>query len=270
MFESIDIILLLAGAGLIAGFLAGLLGIGGGLVTIPAQIIVYDSLGFPPEWKMHIAIATSLGIIIATNMSSVWAHHRRGSVNWTIIRDWGLVIAIGSVIGSYYATALKTDTLVYAFATLGAVLALKMLLPLDHISLGETLPKGKTRFLPPAMIGFFSAILGIGGGSFSVPYMSLYQVQIQRAVGTASMLGLIISIAGGASYLVSGLSISGLPDSNIGFINLPSLVIISLAAVVMAPIGARVAHSISKRILNVVFGVFIVIAVTRLLMSVSA
>lgn len=258
----------LIGAGLVAGFLAGLLGIGGGIVTIPALFLVYGEIGVPHEWRMHVAIATSLTIIIATNLSSVYAHHKKGGVDWSIVKDWVWIIAIGAIAGSFFAKTLKTAELVYFFATLAAFLAAKMLLPLERWKLGDDLPGGVFRYLGPGLIGFFSAVMGIGGGSFSVPYMSLYGVVIYRAVGTASLIGLVISVAAGFGYLIGGWGIEGLPSGMAGFIHLPSAAVVAIAAVIMAPIGAKVAHRLPKRALSIAFGVFLVLATIRLVSAV--
>jgi uncharacterized membrane protein YfcA len=266
--DLIGFILPLLGAGAVAGFLAGLLGIGGGIVTIPALFIALEGLGVPLEWRMHTAIATSLVIIIATNSSSVRAHHKKGGVDWLIVKDWWFFILVGAVAGSFFAKTLKTEELVYIFAGLAGLLALKMLLPLDKLKAGDRLPTGIFRFTNPALIGFFSAVMGIGGGSFSVPYMTLYGVPIHRAVGTASLAGLVISVSAGAGYLIGGLSVEGLPTTNLGFVNWPSALVVALASVFFAPLGAKAAHSMPKKALSVAFGLFLVIATYRLLTSV--
>lgn len=258
----------LIGAGIVAGFLAGLLGIGGGIVTIPALFIVFEKVGVPIEWRMHCAIATSLAIIVATNTSSVWAHHRKGGVDWTIVKDWWWAIMLGALAGSFFAKTLKTETLIYVFAAFATIVGAKMLLPFDRLKLGDTLPKGVFRFLNPGIIGFLSAIKGIGGGSFSVPYMTLYGVPIHRAIGTASLAGLIISFFGGLGYLVGGRGIEGLPAGMAGFIHIKSMIIVAGAAVLFAPLGAKTAHAIPKKLLSIVFGFFLVAATARLLLEV--
>ncbi len=255
-------------AGAVAGFLAGLLGIGGGIVTIPALFVAFESLNVPIEWRMHAAIATSLAIIVATNASSVWAHHKKGGVDWGIVKDWWWAILVGALAGSFFARELKTEQLIYLFAVLAGLLALKMLLPLDKLQLGKSLPGGIFRYLNPAIIGFLSALKGIGGGSYSVPYMTIYGVPIHRAVGTASLAGIVISISGGLGYLLGGWNIPGLPPGMLGFIHLESATIVAISAVIMAPIGAKVAHAVPKTILSIIFGLFLVLATTRLLMSV--
>lgn len=255
-------------AGCVAGFLAGLLGIGGGIVTIPVLFVVFEQFQVPMEWRMHAAIATSLTIIVATNLSSVWAHHKKGGVDWSLVRAWWLVIAIGAIAGSFFAKQLKTVELVYFFATLAGFLAIKMLLPLEKWKLGTSLPQGVFRYSNPALIGFFSSVMGIGGGSFSVPYMTLYNVPIHRAVGTASLIGLVISISGGLGYLFGGLNITQMPDNMVGFIHLPAAAGIAVTAVLMAPVGAKVAHKLPKTALSVVFGCFLILATVRLINAV--
>jgi len=266
--EIIEHIPALLFAGAVAGFLAGLLGIGGGVVTIPALFIVFGHIGVPHEWRMHAAIGTSLAIIVATNLSSVYAHHKKGGVDWLLIKDWWFFVAAGAIAGSLFAKNLKTAELIYFFAGLVALLALKMLLPLDRLKLGKSLPKGVLRFISPTVIGFFSAVMGIGGGSFSVPYLTLYSMPIHRAVGTASLAGLVISISGGFGYLLGGWDVAGLPKGMAGFIHLPSMVVVAFAAVLMAPIGAKAAHALPKSVLSIAFGVFLIAAAARLLSAV--
>jgi len=268
MIEMVSHLVPLLAAGAVAGFLAGLLGIGGGIVTIPALFVAFESLGVPLEWRMHSAIATSLAIIVATNMSSVWAHHKKGSVNWAIVKDWWWTIMLGALAGSFFARELKTVELIYLFAALATLLALKMLLPIDKLQLGDKLPGGVFRYLNPALIGFLSALKGIGGGSYSVPYMTVYGVPIHQAVGTASLAGIVISVSGGLGYLIGGWNIPGLPNGMLGFIHMPSALIVAVAAVFMAPLGAKAAHAVPKTVLSIVFGVFLIAATTRLLLSV--
>jgi uncharacterized protein len=265
LLEIIDHLPALLLAGVFAGFFAGLLGIGGGVFTVPALFLVFADIGMPVEWRMHAAIGTSLVVIVSTNLSSVYAHHKRHSVDWAIVKKWALFVAVGALAGSFFAKTLKTEELVYIFAGSLAVLALKMLVPMDKIKLGEALPAGLARFISPSLIGFFSAVMGIGGGSFSVPYLTLYSVPIHRAVGTAALIGLVISISGGLGYLVGGVGAVGMPPMMIGFVHLPSVLVVSFAAVLCAPLGARAAHAMPKAALSIVFGLFLITASVRML-----
>lgn len=268
MEEMIFTLAYLMSAGLVAGFLAGLLGIGGGIVTIPVLFVLFEEIGTPLEWRMHAAIATSLAIIVATNISSALAHHKKGGVDWDTFRSWWLVVAVGAVFGSMFATSLKTVELVYFFAILAGFLAIKMLLPFEKWILGSQLPSGFFKYSNPAIIGFFSAVMGIGGGSFSVPYMTIYSVPIHRAVGTSTVIGLVISVAGGLGYLVGGLNIDGLPAGSLGFIHLPYAAAIALAAVFTAPLGAKAAHKLPRAVLSILFGIFLIGATLRLINAV--
>lgn len=266
--EIIPHLIPLLGAGLLAGFLAGLLGIGGGVVTIPVLFVVFEPLGVPIEWRMHVAIATSLAVIMATNLSSALAHHRKAAVDVAILKQWWLFIALGAFAGSIFAKQLKTSELVYVFAAFATLLAIKMLLPMDRMRFGSTIPKGMWQYLHSGIIGFVSAIMGIGGGNLSVPYLTLYGMHIHRAVGTASVIGLIIALVGSVGYMMSGQNIAALPNGTLGLVNLPSAFVIASASVIMAPIGAKVAHQIPKTILSAIFGVFLVLAVVRMITSV--
>lgn len=258
----------LLAAGAFAGFLAGLLGIGGGVITIPALFVAYGEVGIPHEWRMHIAIATSLAAIVATNSSSVYAHHKKKGVDWSVVKDWWIFVALGAAGGSIFAVGLKTAELIYFFAAVIGLLAIKMFIPIDRFKLGTALPTGPQRFISPSVIGFFSAVMGIGGGSFSVPYFTLYSMPIHRAVGTASLVGLVISISGGLGFLIGGIGVPGLPAATVGFIHIPSLIIIALAAVLLAPVGAKAAHMLPKMALSVAFGIFLLAAAARMLSSV--
>lgn len=258
----------LALAGGVAGLLGGLLGIGGGVVMIPALFTLFDFWQVPIDQRMHIAVATSLVVIVATNMSTVRAHHKRGSVDWALARGWLPVIALGAGGGSLVAQYLRGDYLVFAFVGLVFLLAVKMILPLDHIKAGDRPPRGPTGLLPPFFFAGLSAILGIGGGSFNVPYLTLYGVAIQRAVATAALCGLIISLAGGVVFMVSAPSDPVTLAYMIGYVHLPSVIALAGASVLLAPVGAALAHRLSKRQLSTVFGIFLILAAARMLIAV--
>ncbi len=270
IIDLLPMLFLLVAAGALAGFIAGLLGVGGGIVTIPVLFLMFEAMDIGGAWRMHMAVATSLAIIITTNISSVRAHHRKGGVVWMVVKKWWVPLVLGSVLGTMFAKQLKTEELVYFFVALAVIMGIKMLLPLENKTLGKQLPDGLKTYVSPAVIGFFSTIMGIGGGSFSVPYLTLYSVPIHRAVGTASLAGLVISIAGGISYLIGGLNIEGLPEYSLGFIYTPAFVIVAPIAMLMAPVGANVAHRIPQRALSITFGLFLIIATSRMLYAVMS
>ena len=175
---------------------------------------------------------------------------------------------IGALAGSYFAKTLNTKEMVYFFVALAVLSGSKMLFPIDKIRLGTQLPTGLFKYINPAVIGFLSAIKGIGGGSYSVPYMTLYSIPIHRAIGTASLAGIFISVFGGLGYLLGGVDVEGLPENMVGFIHVPSLIAIALTAVLFAPVGAKAAHAIPKNILSIVFGLFLLAATLRLVLSI--
>lgn len=266
--EIFEFILPLVVGGLFSGFFGGLLGLGGGVVAVPILFAIYGELGVAFEWRMHVVIGTSLAGTVAVNITSVMTHNKKGGVDWPVVKDWAFVTVLGALAGAFFAKGLKTTELVYFFAALLMLLALKMLLPLDKYRLGDKLPSALWRFLPPGVISFFAAVMGIGGGSFSVPYMSLYGMQIHRAVGTAAALGLFISSAGAAGFVYTGLSIETGQPWMLGFVHLPTLFTLGVAAMIAAPFGATTAHKLPKPVLSAVFGLFLVVASVRMLMSV--
>jgi len=263
-----DIIMHLVVAGIVAGFMAGLLGIGGGIVTVPVMFVVFDSLGIPLDWRMQAAVGTSLLIIIATGFSSARAHHRKANVDWSLVRRWWWLLAAGGSIGALFAQTLRSDTLVYVFSTLAILLGLKMLVPVDRLRLGDEMPKGPVGSVGPLVIGTISGIMGIGGGSVSVPLMTIFGMGVHRAVGTASVIGVIVSITGMLSFLLSAPPLSTPPPAwTYGYIHLPTALIIASGAILVAPLGAHVAQRLPKTVLSITFGVFLLAAVGRLISS---
>lgn len=263
---------LLLAAGAVAGFLAGLLGIGGGIVTVPAMFLLFGPLGIPESWRMQACVATSLLIIIATSLSSVRAHHRRGGVDWQIARHWAPFVGVGSLVGAQVAQALQSATLVYVFAICATVLASKMFLPLDRLTFKGPLPAGARGAVVPSIIGTLAAIMGIGGGAISVPYMTLFGVSVHRAVGTSALIGLVASLVGMTGFLLARPPAPAvgevLPTGLIGYIHWPTALVIALVSVAVAPLGVMLAHRLSRTTLSILFGLFIVTAVIRLVTSV--
>lgn len=260
------LLLTLVIAGVAAGFMGGLLGIGGGLVTIPVLFSLFEVMDVDYAVRMHMAIATSLVVIVVTSLSSVRAHHLRGSVAWDIARVWWYRLALASIFGSMFAVTLRTDSLILAVAALIFALGLKMILPLERYRFRAAPHKSVRGWVAPGFIGFVSAIVGIGGGSLSVPYLTQHDIPAQRSVGTASLLGLFISVAGGAGYLVQKPTIP-VPDWSIGYVYMPAAVILAGATAFSAPKGAAVAHKVSHRILSIIFAVFLFFAAARLLIA---
>lgn len=259
------LILIMLASGLLSGVMAGLLGIGGGIIIVPILEIALSFFGVDEAVKMHVAIATSLAIIIVTSFSSTRAHYWRGAVDVAILKSWAPAMLIGAVIGSYVASKLDGKTLVILFAMLAFFVALKMLFKGNSKKTVDGIPKRWWVPLMPFSIGSLSSMLGIGGGVMGVSYLSLFGIPIHRAVGTASFFGVLISLPGTISFIITGQGIEGLPQGNIGYVNLIGLAIIAPAAYLAAPLGAKIAHSLSQQKLNLAFGLFLLTVSSQLL-----
>ncbi|MEJ8838270.1 sulfite exporter TauE/SafE family protein [Ramlibacter sp. AN1133] len=244
--------LLLAGVG--AGLLSGLLGIGGAMVLVPVLTFVLGHTGIPAEYTVKMAVATSLATIMFTSMSSVRAHHRRGAVRWEIARVLAPGIVVGSLAGAQVAVALPAKTLGILFAIFIAFSATQMLLDRKP-SATRTIPGALGTFGVGIVIGLLSALVGAGGAFVSVPFMTWCNVKIHEAVATSAALGFPIALAGTAGYIWAGRDLAQAPPGSIGYIFLPGLVIISLASMTLAPLGARIAHGMQIRPLKRIFAV---------------
>lgn len=263
--EYIPLIIIMFAAGALSGVMAGLLGIGGGIVIVPILEFSLSFFGVADSVRMHIAIATSLAIIIVTSFSSTRAHHKRGTVDIKLIKNWTLAMLVGAALGSWSASMLNGKVLVIIFAFLALFVALKLLLKGDAKKVRDGIPDHPMAQLMPLSIGGLSSMMGIGGGVMGVSYMTLFGVPIHRAVGTASFFGVIISIPGTISYILTGWDAVGLPPGNFGFVNLIGLAVIAPASFLTAPIGAKIAHSLEQKQLNLVFGLFLLTVSSQLI-----
>jgi uncharacterized membrane protein YfcA len=264
-----DNLLLLAAAmlvtGCVAGVMAGLFGIGGGIVIVPVLEFTLGVLGIDPAIRMHVAVATSLATIIPTSISSARAHHQRDAVDMSIVRRWAIFVLIGALLGAWIAAQVHSRVLAMIFATLALLIALKMILLPESRNLSEHVPRGPLMSAIPTAIGCLSSMMGIGGGTFSVMTLTLFNQPIHRAVGTAALLGLIISLPGTIAFVIAGWSDVRVPPGSFGYVNLIGFALIASATVLTAPIGAKIAHSFSEKKLSMLFGAFLVIAAVRLI-----
>ena len=250
--------------GAVAGVLAGLFGIGGGIVIVPVLETALGFVGVDPAIRMHIAVATSLATIIPTSISSARAHHQRGAVDVDIVKRWTVFVLLGALLGAWIASQVHSNVLAIVFATLAFLVALKMLLLPSSRNLTEAVPRGPLVSVIPTAIGCFSTMMGIGGGTFSVMTLTLFNEPIHRAVGTAALFGLVISLPGMLGFVVAGWGDPRLPAGSLGFVSMLGFVCIAPATVLAAPLGARIAHAFSAQRLNMLFGIFLIIASLRL------
>lgn len=250
------LILELALLGVTAGFLAGLLGIGGGMMMVPFITILLAHKGFPAEYTVKMAVATSLATICFTSLSSVRAHHLRGAVRWPIVRLLAPGILLGSLAGAQLAVALPGKVMSVLFSIFVAFSATQMLVS-RRPKPSRTLPGRAGTLAVGGLIGVVSSLVGAGGAFISVPFMTWCNVRIHEAVGTSAALGFPVALAGTLGYVWAGHDMPQMPAGSFGYLYWPGLVVISLASISTAPLGARTAHGMDIRPLQKVFAMFL-------------
>lgn len=257
----------LAAVGVISGTVAGLLGVGGGIVIVPVLYYVLDAFGIDPSVRMHVAVGTSLATIIPTSIVSARGHHRRGAVDPELLRAWGPAILAGVLIGTALAGIVRGQVLTAVFASVAILVAIRMGFARKNVTIAGTLPVGLARHSIGAIIGLFSAMMGIGGGTLSVPILSAFGYPIRRAVGTASAIGLIVAVPGTVGFVLSGLGEPGRPPYCLGYVSLIGFVLLVPASMLSTPWGVRLAHRIETRSLELAFAVFLAITSARMFYS---
>lgn len=244
--------------GACAGLLAGLLGVGGGIVIVPALTVLFTSQGLPAGYIAHLAIGTSLASILFTSVSSLRAHHGRGAVDWLIVRRIAFGIMGGTLAGSWVASRMTTAGLKAFFVVFLLYVAGQMLLDLRPRPTRQ-IPGKAGLFGVGGVIGGISSLVGIGGGSMSVPFMIWCNVPMRNAIGTSAAIGFPIALAGTVGYVLNGLAVPALPAGAVGFVYLPALAGVSLASYLTAPYGARLAHSLPIVGLKRIFALLLVV-----------
>ena len=259
------LIVQLALLGLVTGFLAGLLGIGGGMIMVPFISAMLGARGVAPGLAVKMAIATSMATIIFTSISSVRAHHKKGAVRWDIVRSLAPGIVLGAMLASVGVFALlKGAALYFVFGGFVAFSAVQMFLDKKPAPTRQ-LPGTPGLLGAGGVIGFLSGLVGAGGGFISVPFMTWCNVAIHNAVATSAALGFPIALANVAGYIVSGQGLTGLPPQSFGYLWLPALVVIASCSVLMAPIGAKAAHALPVKKLKRAFSVVLFVLAVYML-----
>jgi len=252
-------------SGVVGGLVAGMLGVGGGIVIVPVLYHVLDLMGIDPGVRMHIAVGTSLATIIPTSISSTRSHNKKGAVDWALLRRWVVPMVIGVLIGSAIAGFVRGQALALFFACVALPVAIHLAFFGENRRLSDHLPTGIGGLLLPAGIGGVSTMMGIGGGTVGVPAMTLCGVPIHRAVGTAAAFGAVISIPGTIGSVITGWHAAGLPPYSLGYVNLLGFVLIAPASYVVAPFGASIAHNMDRNKLRQMFALFIGITALKML-----
>jgi uncharacterized membrane protein YfcA len=259
--ELLFFIALLGATGVIAGITAGLFGVGGGFIVVPALLAVFPFLTDATDDLSKVAIGTSLATIIVSSARSVHAHNKRGAVDFALLKDWAVWVVLGVLIGIAIASVVDGKRLILVFAAGVLVYSIYFLFPhmFDRYQGRWSLPTGPGKAVLASGLGGFSTLLGIGGGTPMVLTMVLCNRPIHQAVATASGVGFLIGVPGMIGFLIMGLGAENLPAGSIGYINLPALAAIAAVSIFTAPIGARWAHSLDGDKLKQVFGVYLVI-----------
>jgi uncharacterized membrane protein YfcA len=263
--EYAPILVMVLATGVVGGILAGLLGVGGGIVIVPVFELALTLLGVDPSVRMHVAVATSLATIVPTSISSSKAHHGRGAVDIDLTRRWAPAVFIGALIGTYLAAQVSGMVLSLIFGIVALVVAIKMMLPLEGVTVASAVPKRWSALGLPAGIGAISSMMGIGGGTLSVPILTLLNFPVHRAVGTSALFGLVISLPASVGYIATGWNVEGLPVGNLGYVSVIGFAVISPVSIWAAPLGARLAHALSQRQLSALFGLFLLLVGGRML-----
>jgi len=261
----LQMLAMLLAIGAFAGVLAGLLGVGGGIVLVPAFFYAFTTLGYAGPQLMQICLATSLATIIVTSVRSVLSHNRKGAVDWAILRKWAPGIAVGAILGVLVASSLRTVTLQAIFGVLALLVALYLGFGRAHWRLGEQMPGGIRRAILSPVMGFLSVLMGIGGGSFGVPLMSLYAVPIHRAVATAAGFGVLIAVPSVLGFLLVAIPPEVRPPFTIGAVNLVAFALVIAMTLVTTPLGVRIAHAMDPKPLKRVFAVFLALVALNML-----
>lgn len=259
----INELLLLLFTGAIAGILAGLLGIGGGIIIVPALVFVYKLQGVDQNIMMHSAIGTSLATIVFTSISSIRAHQSHDAILWPVFKQLTPGILLGAFLGSFIADALPSNTLKMMFAPFMILIAIQMALgkqPKPH----RQLPGKLGMFTAGSIVGAISSLFGIGGGSLNVPFMTWCNVTIQKAVATSAAVGLPIAIAGSIGFIWSGWGVPNRPEWSLGYINIIAMFSIVVMSALTAPLGAKLAHTLPSKQLKRAFAVVLVVLAIKL------
>lgn len=255
-------------AGAFAGFIAGLLGVGGGIIVVPALFFILGALGVDEAVQMHVAVGTSLATIILTSLISARSHAARGAVDMALLRQWAPGIIVGVSAGAGLALLIDGRTLTGLFASIALALAVQMAFGNPDWRVSNEPPRGLAAQAIAATIGAISALMGIGGGALSILALSLYGYPIHRAVGTAAAIGSLIGVPGMIGFILGGWGHPALPPLSLGYVNVLAVLLILPTSMLFAPLGAKAAHALPVRSLKLAFAVFLSATSIRMFVSI--
>jgi uncharacterized membrane protein YfcA len=247
------------------GFVAGLFGIGGGLITVPFLYYIFGQLGIDQQYIMHLAVGTSFAIIIPTSTVSVLTHHKFNAVDFNIVKNYGIFVITGVVIGTIFAATLKTKSLVLFFSIVILFLGIYLLLIKEKEQNIVSEMKLYLKVILGVIVGFISAIMGIGGAVMNVPIFKYFGYSINKAIGSAAAIGFLIALFGAIGFLISGSYLKTNLPLSIGFLNIPAFLIFIPITTFMARLGARTVHKIDKNKISKIFGIFLLLVAAKFL-----
>ena len=260
----INLLTVLAIAAAVAGFMAGLLGVGGGIIMVPALYYAFSVLDFDIVTRMHLSVGTSLAIIVPTSIISTKTHMEYDAVDFKMVKTFGVLIVLGVLFGTFLAVSLKTPALVLFFAVFSCFVGLFFIFLREKLVESPKTISNTIKNISGLFIGFISVPLGIGGGSLMVPFMRTFGYDIRKSIGTAAAVGFLIAISGTVTMIISGKIIDNINSPfSIGYINLLGFAVFVPVTMVMARIGARVVYKINKKLLSRIFGCFLLMVSAR-------
>lgn len=263
-FPDIEFLLACLALGTVAGFFAGMLGIGGGTLLVPILVMLFEQIHVTPDHILHLALGTSMAAIVASAAISLRTHHAHGAVDWPTVRTMTTGVLFGTAIGTYIARLVSTQTLSLFFAAFVVYIAFNMLIGVKPKP-ARQLPGQAGLIAVGGGIGVVSALVAVGGGAMTVPFLTWCNRDMRNAIGTSAALGLPIALGGTAGYIWNGLHAEGLPAQVIGFVHLPALVAIVAASLITTPMGARAAHRLPVSTLKRVFSLLLLALAARML-----
>lgn len=267
--EIISLLGILVSTGLIAGLAAGIMGIGGGAVLVPVFFQIFNYLGIDPSVSMHLSVGSSLAIIVPTSIQSLRAHHAKGAVDVDLLKKWALPVLGGVILGTLVASYVSSDVLRTIFAAIVLVVSIKLFLGKITWHLGKEIPPNPLLSIYGIIIGCFSTLMGVGGGVIGNTIQALYNRPIHQSVATSSGLGFLISLPGALGFMWAGWGDPALPQWSFGFVNLIIVAVVAPVSFFAAPMGARIAHALPKRKLELVFAFFLIFVAIRFIASLT-
>lgn len=275
MLDVAWLVIALLFAGAMTGFLAGLFGVGGGAVLVPALYELFRIVGVPDDVRMPLCVGTSLAIIIPTSIRSYYAHRATSAVDTSVLRNWAVPVVLGVVVGSFIARYAPAELFKIVFVAIAGISAIRLLFGKDSWRFADDMPKGLFLRAYGVVIGVLSTLMGIGGGQLSNLFMTFYGRPIHQAIATSSGLGVLISIPGAIGYIYAGWPAAAAnptvlalqPPLALGYVSLIATIIVAPTSVLTAPLGVKLAHALPKRALEIAFGIFLLLVCSRFFVS---